>query len=164
MGLFTPKLPQHELQHIQAIMGQLQDSVKLVNTTTKPDVFFKRLNFTLDILLYLQSYERYKIFRSSLPSKDYQNIIRNLEAIVNDFIDRAVAANERKVLALKTEKARKRNREDFTIKLISAFDCANSFWSGSIGQTRYYPHYTGPLFTRNNYQRVQAIYHSLDDE
>ena len=164
MGLFTPKLPQGELQHIQTLMGQLQESVNLVNTTTKPDVFFKRLNFTLDILLYLQSYERYKIFRSSLPSKDYQNIIRNLEATVNDFIDRAVAANKRKVLALKTEKARKRNREDFAIKLISAFDCANSFWSGSISQTRYYPHYTGPLFTRNNYQRVQAIYYSLDDE
>lgn len=162
MGLFAPKISQQELQYVQVTMEQLQECVHLVNTTTKPDVFFKRLNFALDLLLELQRYERYRIFRSGTPSQDYQKIISNLDATVNDFIDRAVDANNKKLSSLKTEKARKRNREDFAVKLISAFDCANTFWSGKWSQSRTFPHYTGPLFTQNNYLRIQAIYNSLD--
>jgi len=162
MGLFSPKISPREFQYVQSRMIQLQDSVNLINTTAKPDVFFKRLHYTLDLLLDLQSYEKYKIFESSRPSEDYRRILNNLEATVNDFIDRAVAANDGKLSTLKTEKARKKNREDFAIKLISAFDCAHTFWSGSISQSRSYPHYTGPLFTTSNYKRVQAIYDSLD--
>lgn len=156
------KLTPADLQSIQLMLGQLQDSAVLLNTTVKPDVFFKRLNFTIDLLLDLQCYERHKIF-TSLPSKDVQRILDNLEATVDDFIDRAVAANNQKVASLKTEKARVRNRKDFAIKLIAAFDCAHTFWTGSFSQSRVYPHYTGPLFTPNNYRRVQDIYDSLDN-
>lgn len=162
MGLFTPRISQAELSHVQMTMKQLQDSVNLVNTTEKPEVFFKRLHFSLDLLLELRRYEKYRIFKSGLPSNDYQKIINNLEATVNDFIDRAVLANDRKIAALKTESAKKRNREAFAIKLISAFDCANTFWSGNFSQSRAYPHYTGPLFTVSNYKRVQAIYDNID--
>lgn len=162
MGLFTPKISPRELQYVQTRLSQLQDSAQILNTTTKPDVFFKRLHYSLDALLDLQRYEQYKIFKGSRPSDDYRKIINNLEATVNDFIDRALAANNEKLATLKTSKARKKNREDFAIKLISAFDRAHTFWSGSYSQTRSYPHYTGPLFTANNYKRVQAIYDSLD--
>lgn len=158
MGLFTPRISQTDLYHVQNAMKQLQESVNLVNTTTKPDIFFKRLHFSLDLLLDLRQYEKYKIFKSSVPSRDYQKIVGNLGAIVNDFIDRAVDANNSKLATLKTEKARVRNREDFANKLISAFDCANTFWSGNISQSRRFPHYTGPLYTPANYQRVKAIY------
>ena len=164
MGLFTPKLSAMEFQRVQDRMIQLKDSVHLINTTVKPDVFFKRLNFTLDLLLDLQCYEKYKIFKGSRPSDDYRKIINNLEATVDDFIDRAVEANNEKIASMKTAKARERNREDFAIKLISAFNSAHSFWTGSFSPSKTYPHYTGPLFTPNNYKRVQAIYDSLDDE
>lgn len=155
------KLTSADLQSIQTKLGQLQDSAVLLNTTVKPDVFFKRLNFTIDLLLDLQCYERHKIF-TSLPSRDVQKILDNLEATVDDFIDRAVAANNQKVASLKTEKARIRNRKDFAIKLIAAFDCAHTFWSGNFSKSRVYPHYTGPLFTQNNYRRVLDFYNSLD--
>ena len=162
MGLFTPKISQRELQYVQTRLSQLQDSVRLVNSTVKPDVFFKRLHFTLDLLLDLQSYEKYKIFKGTRPSDDYRKIINNLESTVNDFIDRTIASNNDRLSTLKTDKARKKNREEFAVKLISAFDCAHTFWSGNSSQTHNYPHYTGPLFTQNNYKRVQAIYNSLD--
>lgn len=162
MGLFTPKISARDLQYVQSRMTQLQDSVNLINTTTKPDVFFKRLHFTLDLLLDLQSYEKYNIFKGSRPSEDYRKIINNLEATVNAFIDRAVAANNSKIATLKTEKSRQKNRKDFAIKLINAFDCAHTFWSGNVSQSKTFPHYKGPLFTPNNYKRVQAIYDSLD--
>ena len=163
MGMFGRKIDPREFQYVQSRMVQLQDTVQLVNTTTKPDVFFKRLNFALDILLDLQSYEKYGIFKGSTPTNDYNKIICNMDATVNDFIDRAMAANQQKIASLKTDSAKRNNREKFAASLIAAFDCANTFWSGSFSQTRALPHYTGPLFTENNYRRVQAIFYATDN-
>lgn len=161
MGLFTPKITPAQMQFVQATFKQMQDSGHLVNTTVKPDVFFKRLNFTLDLLLRLQAFEKYKIFKSGKPSQDYNRIVANLGATVDSFLDRAIEDNEKKVAALKTEKARKNKRDDLAVKLISAFDCAHTFWAGDKG----FPHYTGPLFTESNYKRVQALFDaSCDDQ
>ncbi|MCI5705167.1 MAG: hypothetical protein MR272_08175 [Pseudoflavonifractor sp.] len=154
MGLFTPKISRQQMAFVQTTLKQMYDSGNLVNTTVKPDVFFKRLNFTLDLLLRLQPYEKYKIFKHGTPSKDYKRIVSNLEATVDDFIDRAIAANQAKIASLKTERARKANYEKFVNSLIAAFDCAHTFWEGDRG----FPHYDGPLFTEQNYRRVQAIY------
>lgn len=159
MSLFTPKISQAQLEFVRATLGQVQDCAKLINSTIKPDVFFGRLNFILDLLLRLQPYEKYQIFKGGTPTSDYNRLVSNIEATVDDFITRAVEANDKKVAALKTEKAKTRNRENFAIKLISAFDCAHTFWTGDRG----FPHYDGPLFAPTNYQRVQAIYNALDD-
>lgn len=148
-----------QLEFIRSTIAQAQDSAKLINTTVHPDVFFKRLNFTLDLLLRLQPYEKYNIFKGATPTSDYNKIISNMESTVDAFITRAVEANASKVAALKTDKAKKRNRENFAIKLISAFDCAHTFWAGD----RDFPHYDGLLFTNANYQRVKDIYNALDD-
>jgi hypothetical protein len=158
MGLFTPKITSSQLQHVQTTMKQLQESVYLLNNTTKPDVFFKRLNFSLDLLLDLQSYEKYKIFKGCAPTSDYNKIVRNMESTVNDFIDRAIETNRQKLATLKTDKAKRNNYEKFVIALIAAFDCANTFWTGNRG----FPHYTGPLYTDKNYRRVQALFDGLD--
>lgn len=158
MGFFTPKITSSQLQHVQTAMKQLQESVYLLNNTTKPDVFFKRLNFSLDLLLDLQSYEKYKIFKGCAPTSDYNKIIRNMESTVNDFIDRAIETNRQKLATLKTDKAKRNNYEKFVIALIAAFDCANTFWTGNRG----FPHYTGPLYTDKNYRRVQALFDGLD--
>lgn len=154
MGLFTPKITNAQLQQVRNTMNQLQESVNLLNTTTKPDVFFKRLNFTLDLLLLLHTFEKYNIFKGSSPINDYRRIIANMEVTVNDFIDRAIEANNQKLASLKTEAAKKRNYEKFVDSLIAAFDCASTFWSGNRG----YPHYTGPLYTENNYRRVKELF------
>lgn len=161
MGLFTPKISDTQMKFVQMTLNQLHDSGNLVNTTVKPDVFFKRLNFTLDLLLRLQPYEKYKIFkRGGKPTQDYERILSNLEATVDNFIDRSLAANREKIESLKTERAKRNNYENYVIALISAFDCAHTFWDGDRG----FPHYDGPLFTENNYNRVQAMYYALDDE
>lgn len=162
MGWFTPKITPHELEYVRSRMNQLQDSVTLLNTTVKPDVFFKRLNFTLDILLDLKNYEKYGIFKGNTPSNDYNRIIRTMESIVDDFIDRAIEDNERRQAALKTQSARDKNYDKFVTTLISAFDCAHTFWSGSYNQSRTCPHYTGPLFTQNNYKRVKSLFYDLE--
>ncbi len=153
---FKPKLSDKQLQYIRMTLAQMQDSAKLINTTVKPDVFFKRLNFVLDLLLRLQPFEQYGIFKGGLPSADYRRIITNLEATVNDFIDRAIEKNKQEIAALKRQTSRMKHYYDFTISLISAFDCANTFWTGDRG----FPHYDGALFAKANYDRVQRIFNS----
>ena len=156
MGLFSRKrqLSSRELQTIETALNQASDSVAIINSTTKPDVFFKRLHFTLDCLLFLQQYEKYNIFKNSSPSNDLRAIIQNIEATVNDFIDRADNECKRKIATYKTERAKSKCFVDFSIKMISAFDCADKFWSGNS----LYPHYNGILYTNNNYQKVQSLF------
>lgn len=70
-NLFTPRISPAQLEQVECAMNQLQDSVRLVNTTVNPEVFFRRLNFTLDLLLFLQTFERYGIFTNSSPTQDF---------------------------------------------------------------------------------------------
>lgn len=158
MGLFTPKISQRELPTVGVSLRQIDDCVLLVNSTVKPDVFFGRLNFLLDLLLRLRPYERCHIFKKSTPTADYRRVLANLESTVDDFIDRAQADCLARISALKTEKAQKSRSEKFAIALISAFDCSHSFWAGDRG----FPHYDGPLYTEKNLRRVKAIYDSLE--
>lgn len=159
VGLFPPKISERQLEILRGRLNQLHDTEQLINSTVNPDIFFKRLNFALDILLELRNYEKYGIFKENSPTSDYNEIIQNLENIVDDFIDRAIEANQQKILNLKTSNAKKRNYEKFVIALIAAFDCSNTFWTGTKGR----PHYTGPLYTKNNYRRVQDLYYGLDE-
>lgn len=158
MGLFSPKISQYQMQQVQILLKQANESANLVNSTVKPDVFFGRLGFLLDVLLELQNYERYKVFKGSTPSADYKKITNGMEETVDNFISRAVSANQNKLSSLKTEAAKDRNRKKFAISLAIAFETANSFWQGN----GLYPHYVGPLFTQNNYERVQRILQDVE--
>ena len=62
-------------------------------------------------------------------------------------------------------KAKKKDSEkencyaDALNALISAFDCADTFWKGN-GK---FPHYSGPLFTKDNYIVVQELWDEVCD-
>lgn len=160
MGLFAPKISRAQMNQVQILMKQISESVNLINTTAKPDVFFGRLNFTLDCLLELAKYEKYKVFKSGTPSSDYRKIVSNIEATVNSFIERAVASNKAKVASLKTEKAKERNYAKFIVSMAVAFEASHTFWQGN----GVYPHYTGPLFTESNHLKVKKMLAELDAE
>lgn len=144
---------------ISSICAQVQETAALINKTANPSVFFGRLNFLLDCLLDLKQYERYNIFTDINPSTYYDIIVNNIEYIVDSFIDRVVSDNKNKVAKLKTPSAIYRNTEKCLIALISAFDCANTFWSGNSLA----PHYNGYLYTEANYNKVLGLYNGLDD-
>lgn len=154
MRLFTPKMSEYQKQLVQARIKQIQETVDLVNTTTNPEVFFGRLNFLLDVFLDLQKYEKYKCFKGTTPTQNYNNVISNIEAAVDEFIERALSVNKKKLDGYKTEKTKSKNYAIFATTLMEAFDLAHTFWVGILEQ----PHYTGPLFTDANYKRVQEIY------
>lgn len=153
MGLFTPRISSIQLAQIKMALKQVNECASLINKTVKPDVFFGRLNFCLDLLMDLQRYEKYKVFKHGLPSKDYLRVLSNLEKTVNDFIDRATENELHKINNLKTEKAKKARTEKFVIAMLTAFEMSNSFWKGN-GVS---PHYTGPLYTANNINYLRSI-------
>ena len=159
MGLFSRRISQHELEYVNTRLTQLQNTIKLVNTTVKPDIFFKRFNFMFDILLDLSNYEKYKVFKGEPPSAGIIRIKSNLYNTVDDFITRFLNDNLEKQRKLKTERGKKNCYDKSIIQLISAFDCASTFWTGDKGL----PHYNGPLYTADNYKRVQDLFYSLDD-
>ena len=142
-------------------MKRLHECVHLVNTTTKPDVFFRRLHFLLDLLLDLCDTEKHKSYKQGeTPTDNFNRIVGNLEATVNDFIDRAVADEREKINSLKTQKAKINRAENFEVKMLAAFDVSHSFWSGD----NVLPHYTGPLFTEANTQYLEKALANLLEE
>lgn len=157
------KLSHGEVELVRSTLDQLCDTVNIVNATVNPPVFFKRLNLTFDLLLLLQEYEKYKIYKSGGPSKDLKKLKKGLGLTVDNFIDRFISDSNRRIFALKGESSKRKAYEKSIIELISAFDCAHTFWSGNDSHSRVLPHYTGPLFTRKNYKRVMELYYSLDD-
>lgn len=153
MGLFTPKISRAQIDYVKILLKQANESANLINKTVKPDVFFGRLGFLLDVLLELQKYEKYKIFTNSSPSRDYQKLIGTMEKTVDDFIDRAVSANQEKMKSLKTQSAKDKNAEKFAQSMQNSFSSAKTFWQGN----KMYPHYTGSLYTEKNLERVKKL-------
>lgn len=145
---------------VRIFMGQYRDTVKLIRTTIKPDVFFKRLNFLFDILLLLQQYESIPgMFTQNNPTKKLNYYSIEMEHIVSDFTLRYMEKVKADTRSKKTLEGKEKHYGDALNALISAFDCANTFWSGNTKS----PHYTGPLFTQKNYDVVQKLWDEFCD-
>lgn len=144
---------------LRAALQQAQDSAKLINTTVKPDVFFGRVNFLLDTLLYMKSFERTCSFRTT-PTQDYNRILDNLGATVNDFIDRSYAHTRQKSDAMKTERGRLNTLDRYAKALEDAFTDPHQFWTGNYGK----PHYTDRLYTEENLHRVNELCSEIRSE
>lgn len=137
---------------LRTALQQAKDSAKLINSTVKPDVFFGRVNFLLDTLLYMQTFERTCSFRTT-PTQDYNRILQSLNATVNDFIDRSYAQVKQKADTMKTEKGRLNTLGRYAQALEDAFSDPHKFWTGNDG----YPHYTDQLYTEDNLRRAKEV-------
>lgn len=145
---------------VRILLNQYRDTIKLVRTTMKPDVFFKRLNFLFDILLLLQRYESTPgMFTENNPTKKLNFYSTEMERIVSDFILRYMEKVRTDTRLKKTLEKQEKYYGNALTALISAFDCANTFWSGNTGC----PHYTGILFTQANYDVVQGLWDEYCD-
>lgn len=150
-----------EFFQVLSMTKQLEESTRLMNSTVSPQVFFGRLHFSLDVLLALVDYEFLdsSIFPEKLPSEEFNSLVEHLSETVDSFIDRALLAEKKKTEKLKTYKGQFNHFEKFMISLITAFDCADEYWPGN----QLLPHFSGPLYTDENYQRVQQLYDQLDE-
>ena len=140
-------------------LKQIKECVNLVNTTIKPDVFFERLNFLLDLCLELHDNKYLRINGKKIP--DFlQSVQDQMVPTVNDFIDRAFEKESAKIEALKTDKAKAGRKERFINGMFDAFKNANTFWIGrtySGPNVLQPPHYTGPLYTDENLEYLKQM-------
>lgn len=137
---------------LRTALQQTKDSAKLVNTTVKPDVFFGRINFLLDTLLYMKTFERRCSFRTT-PTQDYNRILNNLSATVNDFIDRSYTQARQKADTMKTEKGRFKHLGTLCQIPGRCLCHPHQFWTENVG----YPHYTEQLYTEENVHRMHEL-------
>lgn len=87
------------------------DSMRLIDTTIKPDVFFSRLDLLLKNLTELQALEQYISFSGS-PSKSLARIRASKQDVIHDFLVRyhktiVSQANAAKTLRGKESKYKK---------------------------------------------------------
>lgn len=109
----TPKLVMNK-QQLQAETKRqaaakikiIQDCVRLVNTTIKPDVFFKRHDMLKEKAYELTLFEPYLQFTGKSPSEAYREILEKEPDTIFDFLERYFEAVEIKVDKLKTNKAK----------------------------------------------------------
>ncbi len=146
MGLFTPKISSVELARVRSLLKQMNNTTKTVNTTVNPEIYFGRLNYLFDLILALKNYEKYHVFTGQTPSQNYSYLTATLEKSVNDFIDRSFYNQIQKTEKLKTDKSKENSMKRYIEKMQSAFQNANSFWSGNTGEE----HYKGRLYTPSN--------------
>lgn len=90
----------------QSSLKIVEDCTRLVNTTTKPDVFFLRYNLLLEHLNILVALEKYVKFSGVMPSLMLQTVHRKKDATVSDFIQRCYDKTVQKASGLKTEKGK----------------------------------------------------------
>lgn len=160
MEILTPKISKAELKQFKSLLKQLNESEKIINSTIKPEVFFGRIGFTLDTLLELGKYEKYKIFKDKTPKNDYNKLLYNLEDTVNSFIDRSYKAQLEKVSKLKTKKAKDNNMDKYFENMKSCFSKANTFWEGNGIK----PHHEELLYTENNLKHLYDLIKKYENE
>lgn len=149
-----PEISQEENETIKTCVFELKESADIVNSTVNPNVFFGRLKFLIETLMYLQKYEGRYNFGSSTPTEDLNRVTDNIELTVSDFIKRAYQHNLKSAAKLKTEKGRHERMMRNYGEMKSSFDKASSFWNGD----NFRPSYGGILYTENNSEELQQIY------
>lgn len=136
------------------LLKQLNESTNIVNNTTDPKVYFKRLNLIFDILMEMTKYEKYGIYKGSTPTQDLNKLKNDLGSSVKAFIDRTYEAQILKTCNLKTQQGKVNSLNKYFDSMFSAFECANTFWSGDSTRA----HYTGNLFTDSNKAYLNSLY------
>lgn len=86
----------------------IRESAELVNTTTKPEVFFPRFALILECFEKLAEMEASRIYDTSKykPQENYQNISNTFTAATNDFINRSFEELQSKVALVEAEQAK----------------------------------------------------------
>ena len=84
----------------------INDSASLVEKTTKPDVFFSRLDLLVEKSKHLVTLEEYITFTGATPTASYNEIMQNYNEAIRLFLIRYFSETFDKAEAMKTEKGR----------------------------------------------------------
>lgn len=84
----------------------INDCIRLVEKTTKPDVFFSRLSLLVEKAKHLLTLGKYTAFLGATPSEAYRDVVQNRNEAIRQFLIRYFSETFDKAEALKTEKGR----------------------------------------------------------
>ena len=99
MGLkdvFAPKISKSNMEHVKKLLKKATDCAALSNTTMLPSVFFPKYDELENTLSELVKYEKYRIFKGTLPSTNLKNVRENRKNDENAFIQRSYALARKK--------------------------------------------------------------------
>lgn len=106
-------LEAHTKTSISFRVKEIDDDVKLVNSTGDARVFFERYQRMIENMEWLSQIEKYFSFKRPLPSEQMKIVKEKKTATINAFIDRSYEKMALKLIKLKTEKARKKLVDDW---------------------------------------------------
>ena len=106
--------PEFEFERsVEESVKMIQESMKLCNTTKKPEVFFKRYDIVLYQLDVLSRLEKFVPFSGDKPSKKLAQVKQVKNTEIDKMIDRAWNDTLEKVEKLKTDSAKIRKITGF---------------------------------------------------
>lgn len=103
----------------------VQDSSRLVQTTTKPDVFFGRMQLMLEHSSNLAYLERYVPFTGASPMGALKTLLAEEQEVIKNFLIRYCWAVVEKADKLKTEKGQFNQWQKFYDSLSPYFHVMN---------------------------------------
>lgn len=97
----------------QTYYRQYNESVSIIKTTKKPEIFFDRYDFAVTRLIALIYMKQYVKIEGSNLQEAAEILINNKQEYVHQLIDRCVNALYEKLLKLKTNKSKNNNINAF---------------------------------------------------
>ena len=91
----------------------IQDCIKIISDTIKPDIFFSRLELLKEKSKHLIQLESYINFSGASPSAAFKEVIANEQQAIYQFIGRYYNATFEKAKTLKTDKGKKNQFKKF---------------------------------------------------
>jgi len=104
----------------------IHDCVDILNTTTKPDTFFSRLDLMKETAAHLARLEPYVSFSGASPTKAAQEIQADEQEAIYRFIVRYFGDVFEKAEVLKTEAGKQKRYQGFYDSLAPYFDRMNA--------------------------------------
>lgn len=84
----------------------INDCIKLVEKTTKPDVFFSRLSLLVEKANRLLTLGKYTVFLGATPTEVYRDVVQNRNEAILQFLIRYFSETFDKAESMKTEKGK----------------------------------------------------------
>lgn len=91
---------------VESDLSIIHDCMRIIESTTKPDVFFSRLQLLEEKCKHMVLFEQYISFESAKPSDALNEFYEKKQVCISDFIDRYYASVLEKSETLKTEKGK----------------------------------------------------------
>lgn len=91
----------------------VQDCLKIISNTVKPDIFFSRLDLLKEKSKHLVLLEPYIAFSGASPTAAYEEVLEKEQEAIYQFICRYFSTTFEKAESLKTEKGKKNHYQKF---------------------------------------------------